>query len=371
MARSVKGANGYYVTYSFLDPETSKHKVFKIRKTVDQKGNTIDLNRASNITEKKALAKQLAFEINELLKDGFNPFGEEYEEVLTIKTALKIAFDSKKAKGIASNTVSKYKNAIKYFEQYTTLVYLSEFKSHHFEDFCNTLIIKRGVSKRTRDNIITIIKSLFNELVTLGQLKFNPIKVKSIVNRKQPSEIKNLAITEKEMDLIFPFLKANNLNLYLMAKLIYFCLIRPNEGRMLQVKHINLKDGILEVPGSLTKTKKSKYPIIPNALKKEIEDLELTTHNPNYYILSNKCKPGESELDRGYFSKNWKILIKEKLGIKKDLYGLKRSGIYAILDDYDIELARYQADHSDISTTGIYAKNKKGMMDNFKRDFGN
>ena len=313
----------------------------------------------------------MAFEINELLKDGFNPFGEEYEEVLTIKIALQLAFDSKKAKGIVSNTGYKYKNAIKYFEQYTDLIYLTELKSHHFEDFCNTLIIKRGVSKRTRDNIITIIKSLFNELVTLGRLKYNPIKVKSIVNRKQPSEIKNIAITEEEMDLIFPFLKAKNLNLYLMAKLIYFCLIRPNEGRLLQVKHINLKDGILEVPGSLTKTKKSKYPIIPNALKKEIQKLKITNHHPNNYILSNNSKPGESSLDRGYFSKNWKVLIKEQLGINKDLYGLKRSGIYAILDDYDIELARYQADHSDISTTGIYAKNKKGMMDDFKRDFGN
>ena len=369
MARSVKGANGYYVTYSFLDPETSKHKVFKLRKSVDKQGNTIDLNRASNVAEKKALAKQLAFEINELLKDGFNPFGEEKEEVLTIKSALQLAFDSKKAKGIALKTVSKYRKTIEYFEQYTTLLYLNEFEAHHFEEFCNTLIIKTGISKRSRDNYLTTIKSLFNELVTLGRLKYNPIKVKHLVNKKQPSEIKNIALTTEEMDLIFPFLKANNLNLYLMAKLIYFCLIRPNEGRLLQVKHINLKDGILEVPGSLTKTKKSKYPIIPNALKKEIEDLELTTHSLNDYIFSTNYKPGKHALGHNYFSRTWRALVKEELGIKKDLYGLKRSGIYAILDDYDIELARYQADHSDISTTGIYAKNKKGMMDNFKKTF--
>ncbi len=46
MARTVKSTNGYYVSYSFLDSETSKHKVFKLRKSVDKQGDTIDLNRA-------------------------------------------------------------------------------------------------------------------------------------------------------------------------------------------------------------------------------------------------------------------------------------------------------------------------------------
>ena len=369
MARSVKGANGYYVTYSFLDPETSKHKVFKLRKSVDKQGNTIDLNRASNVAEKKALAKQLAFEINELLKDGFNPFGEEKEEVLTIKSALQLAFDSKKAKGIAFKTILQYRKTIEYFERYTALLYLNEFEAHHFEEWLNTLVNKTGISIRTRDNYLIAIKSLFNELVTLGHLKYTPIKARSITNKNQPSEIKNLAVTTEEMDLIFPFLKANNVNLYFMAKLIYFCLIRPNEGRLLQVKHINLRDGILEVPGSLTKTKKSKYPIIPNALKEDLEKLDLPNQPQSHFIFSDKLQPGEDSLGKHYFSRWWRVLVKGKLRINKDLYGLKRSGIYAILNDYDIELARYQADHSDISTTGIYAKNKKGMMDNFKKTF--
>lgn len=366
LARVVKGASGFYVTYSFKDPSTGKYKVYKLRKSWDEIGNEFDINRADSVKEKKALANQLAFEINELLKNGYNPFGNTQENP-TLKDAITEAFDSKKAKGIGQKSILAYRKTIEYINKYIKKVYVNELNSSDFEMWCNCLTQKKGLTNRTRDNYLINIKSLFNEMVLLGLIKQSPIKVKRLTNQKQPSQTKHLALTPEEIDAILPVLKQKNYNLYLMARLVYFCLIRPKEGRYLKVKHFNLKEGILTVPGDITKTGKAKHPILPNVLKDDLQ--EVLKANKEFYVFSNLSKPGVNLLNHNYFSKNWKIIVKDGLGIQKDLYGLKRSGIYAILNDYDIELARYQADHADISTTGIYAKHKKGLMDKFRNEF--
>lgn len=365
-ARVVKSASGFYVTYSFKNPLNGKFKVYRLRKSWDEKGNEFDINRAGSVKEKKALANQLAFEINELLKNGFSPFGTS-EENPTLKDAINKAFESKKAKGIGYKSVLAYRKTIEYINKYIKKVYVNELNSSDFETWCNSLTQKEGLTNRTRDNYLINIKSLFNEMVLLGLIKQSPIKVKRLTNQKQPSQTKHLALTPEEIDIILPVLKEKNYNLYLMARLVYFCLIRPKEGRYLKIKHFDLKEGILTVPGDITKTGKAKHPILPNVL---IEDLkEVLQTDKEYYLFSNLSKPGQNLLNHNYFSKNWKLIVKDRLGIQKDLYGLKRSGIYAILNDYDIELARYQADHADISTTGIYAKHKKGLMDKFRNEF--
>jgi site-specific recombinase XerD len=125
-----------------------------------------------------------------------------------------------------------------------------------------------------------------------------------------------------------------------------------------------MKRGIIIVEGEEAKNDNTSSRTIPPVLEKYLKALDLSGDKENYVFADSKLykfAPGRKHMDSRKFAKYWeKIRLKFKFGLEYKFYSLKDTGIIDLLESgVSIEDVRGQADHHDISVTGIYARQVK------------
>ena len=103
----------------------------------------------------------------------------------------------------------------------------------------------------------------------------------------------------------------------------YYCFIRPNELRQLKVEYVNISAGYIEVPGTISKNRKTQKVAIPTPLFTELQSL--THFEPELYIFGG---PGTKPPSRDNLSKAYKKVL-ENLKIKGryGFYSWKHTGV--------------------------------------------
>ncbi len=289
--------------------------------------------------ERFEAAQDLQQAFNLKLKTGWLP---KVGEVLITPIGIKEAFEEsiKNMKGkVSKNTHDAYSCTTRFFIQAVEALGYSKLPSNRFSRAyakkCLDWIVKdRKWSNSAYNKNLVYIRSVFSEIIEMERAEINPFReIKSLRTEKTPA---NIPPTDEEMKLICDELKAKNYGFYIYYMLIYYCGIRPDEVRLLQVKHLDLQNKLIRVKASSAKSRKYReVPMIGNTyeLLKSCENI-----NPEYYVFGTWVSNGGRHSQKNWFSPNpypisddtpnrqWKELIKDGLGIDKNLYSGKHKG---------------------------------------------
>lgn len=357
-ARLVKAKSAWYILFYQTHP-TSQKKVRHRQK--------LGLNRIPDIKTRLSHALKLVDEINEKLPHGYpykNPSNEltwtsidkAMEKALSVKRMDKARKSKNTFRSITNIFLEFLSRDGKHKEAIGSYSYLDAMQ------FMDYLIEERGVGACTFNNYKTNLTSLFNELIRRNYLNENPF---SKIKKRKITGKNRRAFNGREKTIIGNAIHRADKVLFLATLLQYYCFIRPgSEMRRLKIGHFNFEEGLIILPGTITKNKKSGQVTIPDVILPFIKSM-VVKYPSNYLLFGKNCLPhpniscGSGTLYR----KHKRILSKlHKNGTLKDINGLT---FYSWKDTGALELFRkkvnileimQQLRHSDLSTTQRYCQ---------------
>ena len=237
----------WYVFYSYLNPETRKFQIFQ--HYISTKLHT-----------KKARyerANELIAELNAKLQKGFNPFSNEMRTLTSISEVVEKFYEVKETE-LRRRSILTYKSMITVFQ-----TWLKEKNIHknsvenftyvHAVDFMDMLKYKKKVSNRTYNNYLIAMRTIFNWLQQREYVVHNVFKRINVLQEEEPELI---GFDETELRLIRNTLPVHNKRLWMIAQLIFYCFLRPQEIVRLKHKDINIRLGRIMISGTQSKNNK-------------------------------------------------------------------------------------------------------------------
>ncbi len=297
-------------TTPFLDPETGKMK----RQTpVALKVNRHFKTRKERLTHLEFTRKAL----EEMLKNGFNPYEKEITfSSYTAEAAIDHVLSIKK-EAVGSKTYQSYKSIASQFKTYLQEKAklnddVKRLDKRMVSDFLNRILKRTSPATRNsyRNGLSVIFQALEdNELINWNFVKnIKPLKTNPERNKTYDLD---------KVDAIYEYLEQSEPLLLLLVKFVSYNFLRPVEACRLQVKDLefNSNPPVLKVRA---KNKAVKTKIIPDVILAELQQLDLS--NPDAYLITHEGVAESStsaEDRRDYFTKRYKT-VKEHLNLGKD-----------------------------------------------------
>ena len=330
------------------------------------KRKRIKVNRVKNIKERRYLAKEMIFSINEKLHSGWNPFIEaesprQYYKILDV-------FESylRDKRDLRPDTLRTYKSEIGSLKKFVLEfhqpdMYAVSFNKNvaiQYMDYCWE---NRNIGARRYNNIIVNCRIIFNWMVEKGYIKESPFEAKYLKKKKQPAKLRIMDIEPADRKKIREYLRKTNRPYYAIMMFAFHSLLRPKEISYIKIGDIDLKKQVVTVNGSVAKNGKTRYATIPDVMIEIIKELIGEIHTPykNWYLFSsNGFRPGTKRRDSREIARYWADL-RSTLKLKKEVqfYSLRDSGIIQMLKDgRNPKEVMEAADHSSIEMTNNYVK---------------
>ena len=325
---------------------------------------THDINRIKCLKERKIKANAIIDRINFLLPSGY-PFQDlivtspkiSIVEGVELALELKIANARRATKnsyvssaGIFHNFLRQKKWADLHLANFTRIQAL------HFLDYCQ---IERKYSGKTYNNMINMMRSLFNELIDRGHITDNPFVA---IKKKKVRAKKRRPFTVKERKIVIKRAKATNEYLYLAILLQYHCFIRPKELTRLKAYMFDFKNGVIVLPGNITKNGLNGIVTIPNCIVDKIKRI-VSKSDPNYYVFGSKLKSNAlNKCSKNYLGRKHSSILKElhsegKLPVLEGLtfYSWKDTGAQVLFkNNINPDEVMKQMRHKDLAYTQRY-----------------
>lgn len=234
---------------------------------------------------------------------------------------------------------------------------------HKVMDVITHRPIKGGkkISNRTFNNYLDHLTGYFNFFVRRELIDKNPCRT---VLRLGEGTGRNLAYSnDQKSKLLEAFDSAGYLELSVFCRFIYYTLARPNELRQVQVKH--LEKEFLFIPGSNSKNRNDRTPILANQLKDLIDKLGWRNYPGEYFVFGPGCKPSKSPRSVSYYTnKHREFILALGFGNDFTLYSWKHSGTCdGFKAGIDIRRLQLQIGHSSINDTMTYLKSLNLLND--------
>lgn len=370
--------NKWYVQYSVKDPATGQ----MVRKKL--------YAGFAKIKDKKsryAYANTLIKEYTDKLTAGWNPYIHDktaiYTDMLQYRNAARIFQDKKSGNkninfyinkhlaeqfsGLDPNTISTYTSKYRIFQLWAQKEGFSEYDISGWDNgmikqFFHFLNSERQVSKVTYGKYKQLIFGLFENLYDNGKISVNPVqklpKCTRVVDKgPQP-------IMEEDILTIMEKLKEQP-QMYLFVLFEYYCLMRPNEIRLMKVSWIDFYRKIIRIPPEISKTRRPKTPIIPDAFMRVLRDIyELHLVDKDLYVIGKHDeKPGSEHLGKNTMRTRFNVLLKKlKMPVGYMLYSWKHlANVRLESSDFSSYDRMMQNGHTSITTTERYTRLKTGF----------
>ena len=337
----------WYVGYKFRHPETNKfelHQVWISSKLHTNKARREEANRLIDIWNQK-------------LRAGFNPYENENIGLVSLQEALVRIREIKKAT-TRKRTSATYKSFAKAFLAWAQREKLANIPIENFsarlaQKFADYLKIERKVSNRTHNNYIDGLKALFNTLVRREYFISNPFsKIEHLTEQERTIYAYNPA----EIKLLKEYMPNADPKMWLVCQFIFYCAARPAEIVRIQIKHLNLGQGTLLIPGYSSKNRKNFIVDIVEPFLGNLRNLDLSRFPVDYYLFSKNLIPGPKEIAPVRLSERF-LEHKNKLNLGRRLYDLKHTAAGMLSDNKaaprDIQK---HFRHHDLATTENYLK---------------
>lgn len=213
------------------------------------------------------------------------------------------------------------------------------------------------ISNRTYNNNLKLGRALFSWAVEKCYCDVNPFE--KLKTKREETKTRVL-IPENWRKKIRAYYEERNPQFLIICELVHTSLIRPVEISRLQACMVNIAEGCIELPGSITKNHKQRRARLSEELKVMLER-HISTAKPDDYLFADKCwRCGKIPMNSHSFAKAWETM-RQDIGLPQEmqLYSLRDTGINGMLKAGIDPLSVMQAaDHSDLSITTKYANHK-------------
>ena len=262
-------------------------------------------------------------------------------------------------KQASENTVCSYMRDLRQFAGYLQQLNKDILEADHDTVLGYvTYLQEHGKSTATVSRCLASLKSLYAHLISLEQIKDNPVS--GIHIEKAEKKLPQI-LTGKEVELLLDQPKCTDLKGYrdkAMLELLYATGIRVSELINLNISDVNIPGGFIKCGTSSAKTRIIPlYPAAIKALSAYIDDIrpKMLASAEEESLFVNIA--GERMSRQGF----WKIIkyYQEKAQIEKDItpHTLRHSFAAHLLENgADLHSIQEMLGHSDISSTQVYAQ---------------
>ena len=325
---------------------------------------TYDINRIKCLKLRKIKADAVIDRINFLLPSGY-PFQDLVvaSPNISIVKGIELALEIKISNARRA-TKNSYISTAGIFHRFLLqknwadlhLANFTKIQALHFLDYC---LIERKYSGKTYNNMINKMRSLFNELVDRGHIIDNPF---AKMKKKKVQAKKRRAFTTKERKTVIKRAKATNEYLYLAILLQYYCFIRPKEITRLKAHMFDFKNGVIVMPGNITKNGFNGIVTIPDCIVDEVKRI-VSRSRPNYYVFGAKLKSNAlNKCSKNYLGRLHSGILKslhreDKLPVLEGLtfYSWKDTGAQVLFKNkINPDEVMKQMRHKDLAYTQRY-----------------
>lgn len=331
----------------------------------------LDINPNRQVTHKlkSASLEQLKFKTIEALNDGWNPENgvyNKFRKVITKGDTVEKIIESILENKLNSPISLSYKNDLRYLVRnlfsYLTRAEKEAKITNLSADRLISFLYTYNTSASNYNNKRRMLSVIFNEVVDRGYLLKSPLKN----TRKQKQKVTlHVIYKDDELTKLLEYLKSYNDDLYLMALIMYGCLLRPHtEILSLCKKHFNTDYSKIILSGKENKGGGIRVVNVPKYVKEALENrIEyLSNNDTNLFSLSLKKN------NVGYFNTLWDRAKKDMLskGILKSnqtIYSIRHTSAVRIYQKCkDVSIVQKMMGHSNMSVTLTYLRSL-GQMD--------
>ncbi|WP_448528926.1 tyrosine-type recombinase/integrase [Raineya sp.] len=355
LPRLVEGRKPYLVFYVWNE---NTNKLHRFRKEVP-KG-----------VDKKSWVKEKIKSITEILVAGYRIIKTKEEKTLEITInqdigalqAINEIYEIRKREN-AENSATREKSYIKKLTEFLGEHNLQDIK---LKDIQTTHIVKfldwvkaKGNSNITRNNYLTWLKAIFNIMVIRNYIDESPIKN---IKKLREEQTKSIALSPEHLKIIMSEIKQIDTETYLFCLFVFYTFIRPIELRRLKVGQVNLQSQKIVIYGNQSKNKKTEYVMLPDPLKKELQETKFLERNTEEMLFSDKTP---IQYSRNKYSILFSEIVR-KNNLPKDysLYCLKHTGVVEYYKKgCGIKFIKEQCRHSSLEQTDKYLKSL-GLFEN-------
>jgi len=332
----------------------------------------IKTNRIKGVVKCRQYVRDLIKRITEQLNRGWNPWIAKDASDLHIFSDILDRFQTHIEKMLESGyyrkeTYNGYKSYLKILRMYSTKIkpiyYAYQFDRTYCVEFLDYVFIKRDNGAQTRNNYLHFLRLFSGFMVEKGYVKTRPSEGISPISKRLYKKERTV-IPVESVAKITGYCKEHDRHFLLACHLLYYCFIRPVEMVRLKIGDFNLKAGTITIPASCSKNKKKQTVTVPKKVLKYALELGIFSEPVQYYIFSDRLRPGRNEIDPKIFRDHWGKL-RGPLGLRKEwkFYSLKDTGITEMLKSKAVKTieVRDQARHSSLSITDIYTDHSGQM----------
>ena len=256
-------------------------------------------------------------------------------------------------------TYSGYKSYVKILKEYIStqkpIYYMYQFDRAFCVDYLDWVFIDRNNGAQTRNNYLGFLRVFSGFLVEKGYLKTRPTEGIAPISKRLYNKERTVIPTDV-IKKISEYCREREPDFLFACYLLYYSFIRPVEMTRLRVRHFNLKQCTLTIPGELSKNKKTQTVTIPKKVIQYGIEIGVFSAPMDDFIFSYRLKPGSVEIDPKHFRDHWEN-VRRALKLKKEwkFYSLKDTGITEMLKRKMAAIdVRDQARHSSLAITEIY-----------------
>ncbi|NOX64612.1 MAG: tyrosine-type recombinase/integrase [Chlorobi bacterium] len=366
-ARLVKGVAYWYIVW--YERDLDQKIVHRLRKS-------FNLASVQNKRDREKHASQHIERINKKLAAGhFEKLkiyrSENVYEVFSLSEAFKSAIDVKMLSD-RQKTREVYLSRKRVFLNYIESkkvenMPVREFSNNHALRYLDHLVQHRNIGPQTYNNYIVSMRALFYEMARRGMIDKDKNPFVGIQKRKVGKKIRR-AFTHDEVAIITKHVFKTDRFLALQIVLLYHCFIRPIEARRLRIRDIDINNGIIKMPGSITKNWDDAILTLPDIIMPWLRGLGLEKYPGPYLIFGTGGEPHPTKsISHNTMNKRHKKVLTtlQRSGLLNNIEGLS---LYSWKDTGNQHLARSNVNimsvrdqnrHKSLETTNIYMQKNK------------
>lgn len=315
-----------------------------------------------SVNERLKYAELLIDKINRKLIQGWNPIlDQQNHQYTTIKEAISNYHEYIQAKVKANvmrpGTIRSYLSQTGKIAQHLDQKGLDPFTFEYDKTMMLEILdefIRAGKSTRTHNNFLKVNIVFWNWMIEREYCKVN---VPQLFKKLKNEEAKSVLFPDALRDRLFAHLDQHNKPMLLACYLTYYCFVRPNEIRHLQLKHLDISNNLIRLTANVTKNRKSEnITLMPKVKALALDILDFSS--PDDYILSVAFRQGKTPIAQRTFENHYNY-VRRDLNISRqyNFYSLKHTGITNMLHAGVAPIkVKEQARHADLSITEAYIK---------------
>jgi len=347
----------WYITYRFYDPLYRNHPKYLYGKLVMLKGMNHFTTREARQQGTAAIIER---ELDRLQNKAYNPItGYSNDQVPTafiiepLTPFIEALTKAEKRIQAAASTKRDLRSILHFVTKASEQLRferlpVSRISRKHIKLLLTQVETTQTFESPHRYNKIrTYLMLLFNELVDLEAVDFNPVK--DIAKKKGVIRLRKL-LSDDQRNLIDAHLKAHHYRFWLFTQIFFHSGARLTEMMQVKKEEVDLQRQVFKVTvrkGQLRKEveKPIKHVALP-FWEEVLKDAEASD-----YLFSRKLKPGPVPVQSYQITKRWNKYVKKELGIAEDFYSLKHLNLDETAALLDIQAAAIQASHTSTHIT--------------------